>query len=54
MRLGTRNRHADLAVYGGRFPTVRGENPPQGIAYRAFEVRLWPSRRSLQIRWWRW
>ncbi len=54
MKVGTLNRHITIERHPGRFPTIRGENPPQGIRYRVLEIRLWPTRLSVDIRWWRW
>lgn len=54
MRVGTNTRNVVVQRECGRFPTIRGENPPTGIAYDSIVVRLWPLRFVVQLKWWAW
>lgn len=40
----------DFAWYVTKWPTIRGENPPQGIPYRCVEASI--GTRCIQIRLW--
>lgn len=54
MRLGTNGRHLTVTHEKGRWPTLRGENPPRGVPYRSLTIWLWPSSLTLHMRWYRW
>ena len=40
------------STYPARWPTLSGENPPQGIPYRCVEISF--GSRCLQLRLWNW
>ena len=52
--IGTRGRHVRFERGRGRWPTLRGENPPQGVPYEQITVWLWPSSLTFHLRWYRW
>lgn len=52
LEVGRGWRTLRLATYQYRWPTVMGENPPQGIPFRCLEASY--GGRSIQVRLWNW